>query len=182
MHLPVFSLGRFDSLHAAVDALYDLAAMRRAHPSVVCLKDWEPLKKAKGATLVRYLQIEGRFPDSLPDVLRLHVKDGETAAGGLVNVMKQMKPAVINTAFNRVQLETKLKPRILCGKLLKIKVTFTLDWDADATREVRVSTKIHVGAVVPPPLNRMAEEFVLKAVQEQVELFTGALSAKIEAI
>jgi hypothetical protein len=158
-------VGSAPSLAAAFDAAIALDALVFVHGPRVTVDDW---KTSKQDLLERHYRVVNQLPETLPPALR------SLAGGEHVEMTVRQRVAIGKQKADRVEIENKLKLHVPCNKLIKIKYTFEIDRDA-ATAHVAVATRIKVRVLLPPPLNAIAEEYILDMFRESIASFATAM-------
>lgn len=154
--LPDLHLGKV-GMQAALDAAFGRAAMARVHGPSLVIGDFD----AKGKRFFTFKIDVSAVP---PPIRRFF------CASELTISACQVLSKRSDTDW---QLSNKLRMHCVAAELFKIRPTFSLR--EDRLGRVTLSARVRHDAVLPPPLNGIAEDFMMLNSQKELRHFEQCL-------
>jgi len=159
-------LGRTPTVEDTVSAAFDEETMKAVHGDEVRVQPWSQDRR-------RTLHINSPFPSGFPDPLR-------PFAGGehLVMTVEQELTMDETDVMETVTVKNDVRMHIVGAELSQVqpKFRFTRHKKSGA---VYGEAYVRVNAILPPPLDRIAEEFMIFKSGNEIDLYMDSIRQAI---
>lgn len=163
-------LGRTSSVEDTVEAAFDEDTMKAVHGDEVLVEPW---KVETASTRHRTLHICSPFPSGFPDPLR------PFAGGDSLAMTVQQDLTIEETPFvENVSVKNNVKMHIVGAELSRIEPQFRFTRNK-RSGAVHGEAHVRVNAILPPPLDRIAEEFMVLKSENEIELYMDSIRQAI---